>query len=250
MIHFAFVFIVVQGILTSWDVEGKQFRVDDLGYIYGLDHQQIVRYDRNGVQQFVYSRMDLGNLGQFDPSDPLRLLALFPETGTLVVLDNTLSEQRVLRLWDGGMGMPTWIASGVNQEFWVYDALNKEVVRIDERMRRSASTGYLPAVTRHDPEIVGLAERHEQLLIADKLYGIWIFDRFGTAVRGIPIEGVTGLQTHASGMTVITENGLLWLQYGDLEPQMLPIPFQGGQVDADHKRFYHFVDGKLMIYPR
>lgn len=250
MIYFTLAYIFLQGMLSHWNVDGTDFRVDDLGYVYGLDQQKITRYDRDGVKQFVYSRMDLGSLRQFDPSDPLRLLALFPETGTLVVLDNTLSEQRVLRLWDGGLGMPMWIASGVNQEFWVYDALNKEVVRIDERMRRTSSTGYLPAVTGHDPELVGLAERHEQLLVADKHYGIWIFDRFGTAVRSIPIAGIQGLQTHASGMAITTDDGLLWLRYGDFEPQKLDLPFVGGQVDADHKRLYHFVDGKLMIYPR
>ncbi len=250
MIHFAIAYIFLQGILSNWSVDGTEFRIDDLGYVYGLDQQKITRYDRSGVKQFVYSRMDLGTMSQFDPSDPLRLLALFPETGTLVVLDNTLSEQRVLRLWDGGLGMPMWIASGVNQEFWVYDALNKEVVRIDERMQRTASTGYLPAVTGHDPEIVGLAERHEQLLVADERYGIWVFDRFGTAVRSIPIAGIRGLQTHASGMTILTDAGLLWLRYGDFEPQTLVMPFQGGQMDADHKRLYHFVDGKLMIYTR
>jgi len=52
----------------------------------------------------------------------------------MVLLDNTLSEQRVVRLFETGAGLPEWVASGVNQEFWMFDALNKELLRIDERM--------------------------------------------------------------------------------------------------------------------
>ncbi len=237
-------------LLASWPTEATRFRVDDLGYLYTVDQFSLNRYDVNGKLQFVYSRMDLGTPGQLVVSDPLRPLLFYPETGHLVALDNTLSEQRVLRLWDAGWGMPEWVASGVNQEFWVYDALNKEVIRIDDRMTRRSSTGYLPAVTGHDPEIIGMEERHEQLIIGDAKYGLWIFDRFGTYVRSIPIEGLKELRTHAAGMTLITENELLWLRYGDLFPQAVELPMSGAVRDLDKKRMYILRDGMLHIYAR
>lgn len=241
---------LVWALAFSWDVGASRFRVDDLGYVYTIDTHSLTRFDKQGKLQFVYSRMDLGVAGQLDVSDPLRPLLFFPETGTLVALDNTLSEQRVLRLWDGGWGMPEWMASGVNQEFWVYDALNKEVIRIDERMARRSSTGYLPAVTGHDPEIVGMAERHEQLIIADRKYGLWIFDRFGTYVRSIPIEGLRELRTHAPGMTLITEDGVFWLRYGDLFPEKVELPAEGLVRDVDARRAYILADGKIWVYAR
>ncbi len=235
---------------TVFPLDAERFRVDDLGYIYGVRDYSLTLYDRNGRMRFVYSRMDLGAPAQLDVSDPLRPLLFYPETGTLVALDNTLSEQRVLRLWDGGWGMPEWVASGVNQEFWVYDALNKEVIRIDDRMTRRAGTGYLPAVTGHSPEIVGMAERHEQLIVADRAYGLWIFDRFGTFVRGIPVQGLRELRTHASGMTLLSDYGVFWMRYGDLLPQLLVLPQPADQADADAKKLYLHVAGQLWIYDR
>ncbi len=242
--------VVFWTLLASWPVQSSRFRVDDLSYIYTIDKYSLTKFDNLGRQQFVYSRMDLGVAGQLDVSDPLRPLLFFPETGTLVALDNTLSEQRMLRLWDASLGMPEWIASGVNQDFWVYDALNKEVVRIDERMARRSSTGYLPAVTGHDPEIVGMAERHEQLMIADRTYGLWIFDRFGTYVRRIYLPGITELRTHAPGMTIITDDEVYWLRYGELEPQKVELPAEGIARDLDAKRVYILADGKMSVYLR
>lgn len=244
---FTLVFLVFS---TVFPLDAERFLVDDLGYIYGVRDYSLTLYDRDGRMRFVYSRMDLGSPSQLDVSDPLRPLVFYPETGTLVALDNTLSEQRVLRLWDAGWGMPQWVASGVNQEFWVYDALNKEVIRIDDRMIRRAGTGYLPAVTGHSPEIVGMAERHEQLIIADRTHGLWIFDRFGTFVRSIPIQGLRELRTHASGMCLATDYGLFWMRYGDLLPELIALPQPTNHAAADRKHIYLLIAGQLWIYDR
>lgn len=242
--------LLIWSLSASWSVSCSRFRVDDLSYIYTVDQNSVTKYTRQGKLEFVYSRMDLGKTGQLDVSDPLRPLVFFPETGTLVALDNTLSEQRVLRLWEGQFGMPEWVASGVNQEFWVYDGLNKEIIRIDERMNRRSTTGYLPAVTGHDPEIVGLAERHEKLIIADRKHGLWIFDRFGTYVRSVPIEGIRELRTHAPGMTIITDDGVYWQRYGDFFPTKVDMPMEGAVRDVDQKRAYILADGKLSVFNR
>lgn len=242
--------LLTWSLFSSWPVASSRFRVDDLSYVYTIDQNSVTKYTNSGKMEFIYSRMDLGNTGQLDVSDPLRPLLFFPETGTLVALDNTLSEQRVLRLWEGEFGMPEWIASGVNQEFWVYDGLNKEIIRVDERMNRRSTTGYLPAVTGHDPEIVGMAERHEKLIVADRKHGLWIFDRFGTFVRSIPIEGLRELRTHAPGMTLITDEGVFWQRYSDFFPTKVELPREATASDVDQKRAYILADGKMWIYNR
>lgn len=246
--------------LEDFDFASDRFRVDDLGYLYAVGEQELVKYDQVGKELFIYSRMDLGPLSQLDVSDPLRPLLFFEETGTLVALDNTLSEQRVLRLWEGGMGMPSWVASGVNQEFWVYDALNKELLRIDERMTQRASSGYLPVITGHDPAIVGMAERHEQLIVADKNYGLWVLDRFGTLVRRIPIQGIEEMRTHASGLVLKVGEDYFWMRYGEVQPLLVEVPHPAGQAssgpesfwqaDMDAKYIYVLRNRRMQIYRR
>jgi hypothetical protein len=249
MIYFLYIFLSGWQLMHTWPTDAKRFRIDDLGFVYTIEDQSVIKYDVEGTEQFVYSRMDLGMPQQMDTSDPLRPLIYYPETGSLVVLDNTLTEQRVLRLWDGNIGMPQWVVSGVNQEFWIYDQLNKELVRVDERLNRQVSTGYLPALTGRDPEIVGLAERHEQVIMADAGYGLYIFDRFGTLVRRIPIRALHSLRTHADGMILHADTTLYRLPYGGLEPVAIR-PFQAEKevMDMSRGKLYQLIGGQLHVY--
>lgn len=236
-------------LLAMWETPASTFRIDDLGYVYTVEEQSIAKYDQKGELLFIYSRMDLGIPSQLDTSDPLRPLVFYEATGSLVVLDNTLTEQRVLRLWDSDLGLPSRVASGVNQEVWIYDELNKELVRLDERLEKKVSTGYLPALTGSDPDIIRMAERHEQVIVADAGYGLWIFDRFGTLVHRIPIDDLRELRTHADHMVLRADSSLYTLGYGERVPVRIR-PFQAEEKALDQNRglFYQLIDGELRIY--
>ncbi len=234
----------------SWTTDVDYFKVDDLGYVYTLSQASLVKHSVAGDTLFVYSRLDLGTPTQLDVSNPLRPLLFFRETGAMVLLDNTLSEQRVVRLFETGAGLPEWVASGVNQEFWMYDALNKELLRIDERMSVKANTGYLPNLLGRELEIVGLAERHEQVILADANYGLWIFDRFGGIAKRIPIKGLIEMRTHASGIFLRTEDGPLWYNYGGIEPntfQTTKVPISIYLFDAQNGKYFYLNGKKLEV---
>ena len=156
----------------------------------------------------------------------------------------------MLRLWEAGVGLPEWVASGVNQELWIYDALNKEVVRVNERMAIQARTGYLPASTGREPNVIGMAERHEQLIIADSSYGLWVFDRFGSLTKRIPIDQLTYMRAHASGVYLQTKTGAMWYNYGDIEPQVItnrPNFKEEALIDQQNGRSFYLSEGKLEI---
>ncbi|WP_306642235.1 hypothetical protein [Sanyastnella coralliicola] len=234
-------------VFGSFTVEADDVIVDDLGFIYAVQGQDLIKWNEKGEQLFVFSRLDLGMPEQIDVSDPLRPLLLYPETGTLVVLDNTLSEQRTVRLWDSDLGLPQWVASGVNEEIWVYDALNKEIFRTDERLDRQVSTGYLPNITGRDVEFIGMVERHERLLIGDAGYGFWVFDRFGTLVRRIPIQGLVDFRAHAEGVFIRTEEQIMWLRYNGVEPKVYEGLNPASTIDVTGSRVYNLENGVLEI---
>ncbi|MFT4778339.1 MAG: hypothetical protein ACJAU0_000575 [Flavobacteriales bacterium] len=241
---------LLQLVTISWSQDVDYFKVDDLGYVYTLSQASLVKHSPKGDTLFVYSRMDLGMPSQLDVSNPLRPLIFFKQTGTMVLLDNTLSEQRVVRLFETGAGLPEWVASGVNQEFWMFDALNKELLRIDERMSVKANSGYLPNLLGRELLIVGLAERHEQVILADANYGLWIFDRFGGIAKRIPINGVLEMRTHASGIFLRTESGPLWYNYGAIEPEIFQNPKASTSkqlFDAQNGKYFYLQAKKLQV---
>ena len=243
-------FCSIQALTFAWEQDVKYFRVDDLGYVYTLDNRTLVKHDVAGDTLFVFSQMNVGAPSQLDVSNPLRPMLFYRETGSLLLLDNTLSEQRMLRLWETGVGLPEWVASGVNQEFWVYDALSKEVLRVNERMAVQARTGYLPASTGREPKVIGMAERHEQLILADASYGLWVFDRFGSLTKRIPVDNLTYMRAHASGVYLQTDHGPMWYNYGDIEPQVIENKGESNLetlTDQQNRRSFYLSEGKLEI---
>lgn len=206
-----------------WETTANEFVVDDLGYVYTISDFSLVKHRDNGDSLFVYSRMDLGKISQVDLSNPLRPLVFYEETSTLSVLDNTLSEQRLLSLWNNNFGMVEMIASGVNQQFWVYDAINKELLLVDERMEIRARSGYLPGIIGEDVALVGMAERHEQLFIADGNYGIWVFDRFGTLTHRVRFENIQSIRAHADAISIMTNTGFFSYAYQTREIAMVAV---------------------------
>jgi hypothetical protein len=205
--------ISVFGIDHCWDTQANDFLVDDLGYLYTISDFSLVKHRDNGDTLFVYSRIDLGKISQVDLSNPLRPIVFYEETSNLCILDNTLSEQRLLSLWNNNFGMVEMIASGVNQQFWVYDAINKELLLVDERMEIRAQSGYLPGIIGGDIALVGMAERHEQLFIADGNYGIWIFDRFGTLTHRVRFENIEAIRAHADAISIRSKEGFYTYSY-------------------------------------
>lgn len=192
--------------------EGEVY-LDDLSFVYSVEGSTLKKFDEKGNELFVFSRMDLGKISYLDVSDPLRILVVYLDNALVAVLDNTLSEQRVIRLLNTDLGLPTYVASGANEQFWVYDALSKEVLLLDAQLEKQLSSGYLPALIGRDPEIVGLAERHEQVVIADATYGLWVLDRFGTLVHRHPLKGIWWMKTHATGVLIMTDMGPFWWSF-------------------------------------
>ena len=234
-------------VLTAFSVGEAEVRVDDLGFVYLIDDHDLLKKNQKGEDQFVYSRLDLGIPAQLDLSDPLRPLLLYPETGALVVLDNTLSEQRMVRLWDVNLGLPLWVASGIDEHVWVYDGLNQEVIRLNEKFVRQVSTGYLPSITGSTIDFLGMAERHEQLFIADRNYGVWVFDRFGTLVKRIPMKGISKFSSHADGMYILADQKGYLLSYHEIFPKELKL--DGGLMPEDvlRRKAFFVKDGVLEI---
>lgn len=245
-------FCIVLAILISnviWSQENQNLYLDDLGFAYLLDGSKVKKYDAKGEELFVYSRMDLGDPDYLDVSDPLRIAAVYLENGIVAVLDNTLSEQRVVRLWNTQLGLPSYVASGVNEQIWVYDALSKEVVLLDNKLERVLTTGYLPAILGREPSVIGMAERHEQLIIADADYGLWVFDRFGTLVHRHPIDGIRWIKAHADGVLLSTTTGWKWWKYGAVTPAKFPVVQEIKVFDRTGGKAVILNSGKPQVIP-
>ncbi|MFM1932717.1 MAG: hypothetical protein RL226_2020 [Bacteroidota bacterium] len=231
-----------------WSTPASSFVVDDLGYVYTLHEYSVIKHALNGDTMFVYSRMDLGSVSELDVSNPLRPLVFHKETASIAILDNTLSEQGVISVWNVLQGQPGSVASGVNQDIWIYDEINQELFRLDERLNISVSSGFIPGITGRHIQLIGIAERHEQLWLADANYGIWIFDRFGTLVHRIPVQDLRSMRAHAEAVILTTSHGVFEVNYSSRALDHLSD--SSGEMDYVGDKWFSYEQNRICIDTR
>ena len=68
--------------------KNNQIEVDQYGYFYIIDQDNLIKYDSEGHTLYHYSNKLLGNIDQIDISNPLRPLLFYKDQGLIIVLDN------------------------------------------------------------------------------------------------------------------------------------------------------------------
>jgi len=76
--------------LWSVAVKGNTIEVDNLGDVYVLANQDIIKYKNGGQLYRLYSNKSLGNISRIDVSNPLKTLVFYRDLSRLVFIDNTI----------------------------------------------------------------------------------------------------------------------------------------------------------------
>ena len=105
--------------------KNNQIEIDQYGYFYIIDQDNLIKYDSEGHTLYHYSNKLLGNIDQIDISNPLRPLLFYKDQGLIIVLDNTLSQQKEpISLNELGLYQTSCIAnSNFDNGIWLYDCL-------------------------------------------------------------------------------------------------------------------------------
>lgn len=184
--------------------------MDNLLNVYTIKGTEMVKYDKNGERQFRYSDKQLGDIGGVDVTFPLRPLLTYPGINYVVMLDNTLSNNRGnINLMNHNIDLGTLACTSVQNHFWFYDAMNFKLIRTNENFRPVVETGNLAQILR-----IGAMEPNYMKEFANRVYvnnpstGILVFDIFGTYIRTIPIMGLSGFQINENELIYFYESNL------------------------------------------
>lgn len=120
-------FILCFSCVAGKSVSGREvvdFFVDNTGRTYYLlADDRFVTDNQLGQNQFSYFDSSLGGPGSIDVSDPFAILLFYPEYGTVVVLDRTLSEVSRIDLFSlDNIRQPEALARASDLGFWVFDS--------------------------------------------------------------------------------------------------------------------------------
>lgn len=173
------------------------FTADNLGNIYTVHGDEIIKYLPDGRQFARYSNLKLGAVTSLDVTNPLKIVVYYRDYQQIVFLDNQLSvNSENVALEVLGYEQADLVCAGSNNSFWIYNKQNNELLRFNEASRKTASTGNLKQVLRSDLNPLFMLEQNNLLYLVCPGKGIVVFDVFGSFVKVISILDARSVQVY------------------------------------------------------
>jgi hypothetical protein len=215
--------------------DAQDIKVDELGNLYLLNDTYIVRINAVGNTQFRSSELNYGNIEFFDITNPLKPFIYYREIGKLVIFDNTLSQQgNDIDLYERGYTQVELVCGSRGDAYWMWDARNSEMIRVDAHFKKLVSSGNLSVLLGKELMPIQIIERGDHLYLIDAELGIFIFDIYGTYQTNVAIIPEHEIQIVKNEL-VYTQGTTLHILGSDLmNEQKLEIPVK------DAERVYYF----------
>jgi hypothetical protein len=174
--------------LISRDV--VSYKADRLGNIYYIDSKSVLNKFEPKIKRYTkYADLKSGKISSIDVSNPLRIVVFYEDQATVKFLDINLTEigSYVIRsnYSDGWISL---VASSNNNGLWMYDNINRKIIKLGEQLNTQFSTGDLYLIFSKKISPSYLLENADELYLIDTSNGIFVFDLFGGYKKSLPIN--------------------------------------------------------------
>lgn len=181
--------------LFSFQYKADFITTDNLGNVYAVRNDEIVKYNTAGELLKKYSNKKLGKIFSVDASNALRLLVHYKDFSVIVILDSQLSQNgENISLEIMGLEQSDLACTSFNNGIWLYNRQNAELVRLDETLNKVVSTGNLNRILSTELHPNFMQEHNGYVYLNDPAQGILLFDIYGTYYKTIPLKNLSSLQ--------------------------------------------------------
>ncbi|KRP08477.1 MAG: hypothetical protein ABR95_02505 [Sphingobacteriales bacterium BACL12 MAG-120813-bin55] len=219
----------IDTLLLELPVQSRFFTTDPLSNIYYINEkQELIKYITESGRVFTYSNKQLGAPSWIDAANPMKVLALYPDFQTVVLLDSRMGQVALFRLLattDGNSYLPVAACAQPEDDFfWIFDQLSQRLVKLDERGNKVAqSESFLQMFdfTVNHPQ---LYYYNQTLFLEDPTIGLMVFDRFGSFLTVLDIQTAAYLQITREHFIYPADSNLVQLQRQLYGKNMYPLP--------------------------
>lgn len=232
-------------------INGKFLTTDNLNNCYVVtDANELVKFDGNGDRQFAFSEKGFGKLSFVDASNPLKILAFYPEFSTIIALDKTLSPIGNYNLQKIGIFRIGTICLSQDNNIWVYDEQDFRLKKIDVSMKIIQQSDDLNLLLQKNLKPNLMMERNNFIFMNDSTNGVLQFDNYATYFKTIPIKGIISFQLMGDRIFYFKENNFKSYNLFKLEEQTVLLPDSTGllQTRIEKERFYLLKKNQLNLY--
>ncbi len=178
-------------------IKSDFFTTDNMGSIYAVKEDELIKYLPNGKFFARYSNLKLGSIQLVDATNPLKILVYYKDFQQIVFLDNQLSQNSdVVSLERLGYEQTSLVCASTNNSFWLFSKQNNELLRFNENSRKIASTGNLKQILQTNINPNAMKEHNGYLYLNCPETGIYVFDMFGTFSKIISIKNLKQFQVN------------------------------------------------------
>lgn len=171
------------------------FTTDNIGNIYLVKNDEIVKYNASGELLKKYSNKKIGKIFSIDASNALRVLVYYKDFSVIVLLDSQLSQNgENISLEDMQLEQSDLACTSFQNGIWLYNRQNAELVRLDESLNKVVNTGNLNRILSTELHPNFLLEYNGYIYLNNPSTGILVFDIYGTYSKTISIAALTSLQ--------------------------------------------------------
>ncbi|MEI6947970.1 hypothetical protein V9K67_12305 [Paraflavisolibacter sp. H34] len=184
--------------------------LDNLGNLYVLTaSDQLKKYSPQGDSMAVYNNVrKFGKVSALDVSNPLKVLLYYKDFSTIVVLDRLLAVRSTLDLRRRNILQASAMSLAYDGNIWLFDAFDSKLKKVNEE-------GELLLETPDFRSLFGEAVQPQQIIDEDNLLylydtarGLYLFDRYGTFKRKVPVAGWSGIRPAGQQLWGITGHSL------------------------------------------
>jgi hypothetical protein len=173
------------------------FTVDNIGNMYLVNEDELLKYLPSGKFFARYSNLKLGKISFVDATNPLKILLYYRDFQQIVYLDDQLTANaESIALEELGNEQTDLVCAGANNSFWIYNKQNNELIRFNELSKQVAATGNLKQILRTEISPNFMIERNNFLYLNSPQTGIYVFDIFGTFSKVISLRNLKNYQVN------------------------------------------------------
>lgn len=157
------------------------YKVDRLGNVYYVDSKNTLNKFEPSINRYTkYADLRNGEITTIDVSNPLRIVVFYESQSVVKFLDINLTEINSFQIRNNySEGWVSLVSGSNNNGLWMYDNVNRKLIKIGEQFNTQFSSGdlYLLLSKRINP--ISLFENSDELFLCDSTQGIFVFDLFG-----------------------------------------------------------------------
>lgn len=237
------------GALMKIDKAFNLMRVDNLGQIYLVEDDEILKLNSDGDTLFTSSNKLSGQISDLDVSFALKPLLFHKNQNAISILDNTLHQQgAIVELNSFDIFQPTAVCNSFSgNTIWVFNLDNWELIKLNRETGIVYNSGNLKHQLEIGDDITQLIEYKNQLYMNCGAKGIFVFDIYGTYINKIPIYNVSQVQVTEHSISGLSKDGIIVYNRKEFSSKIIDSTFGFDQVSVHSGKVYLQDDKKLII---